>query len=214
MTKVYCISGMGCDHRVFKRLSVPGYEFVPLPWVPYEDSDSLVSYAKKMLVNIKEDNPIVLGLSLGGMLAVEIGKLIPTKKIILISSAKTKAELPDPGRLGRYIVRQRLIPPFCFALPNRFLMGLRGIVPFTERMDRASAVSGRFMQWALKAVMDWDNAVVPPNTVHLHGTMDIVIPGRNVKADHIIKHGQHLMVFNRAGEVNGILADILTDTRA
>lgn len=211
MTKVYCISGMGCDHRAFKRLSVDGYEFVPLPWVAYDDRDTLESYAGKMAVNIKESNPIILGLSFGGMLAVEIGKLIEVRHIILISSAKTKDELPEPGWLARYIVKKRVIPSFCFSIPNRLLMGLRGIVPLTERMNKYSAINGRFMQWALKVVMDWQNTTYPENISHIHGTLDIVIPGRNVKATHRVKAGQHLMVFINAKQVNGILSGILKE---
>ena len=202
---------MGCDHRIFRRLQVEGFEFVPLPWVANSDDDTLITYAAKMAVNIKDANPILLGLSFGGMLAVEIAKQINVKQVILVSSAKTSNELPEPGKFARYLVKKRLIPAFCFSLPNRFLMGLRGIVPFSEQTKEngPTAISGKFMQWALKAVMDWHNGSFTENVTHIHGTMDIVIPLRNVKADYVIKGGVHVMVHNRADEVSNILSGIL-----
>jgi alpha/beta superfamily hydrolase len=44
---------------------------------------------------IIEVNPILVGVSFGGMIAVEVAKLIETEKVILISSAKTKHEIPQ-----------------------------------------------------------------------------------------------------------------------
>jgi pimeloyl-ACP methyl ester carboxylesterase len=212
MQKIYCISGMGCDHRVFKRLQVPGYQLVAVPWVPYDEQDTLVSYAAKMAKGISDEGEIILlGLSFGGMLATEICKIRPVKQLILISSAKTYKELPEPGALGRYIVAHKLIPSFCFAIPNRLLMAMRGIVPLTEKLSANSftAINGRFMQWALKMVLEWHNTEVPANAAHIHGTMDVVIPGRNVQATHRIKNGIHLMVFSRAAEVSRMIAKVL-----
>lgn len=212
MKKVYCISGMGCDHRIFRRLQVAGYQFVPVPWLTYNDDDTLVSYAARMAATLPHDEELVLlGLSFGGMLATEIAKLRNVKQLILVSSAKVSDELPNPGPAGRYIVKQRLIPPFCFAIPNRLLMGLRGIVPFNERTSEHTAINGRFMQWALQVVLDWRNTGYPANTAHIHGSLDIVIPLRNVKATHVVKGGPHVMVYSRAQEVSAIIDNILNN---
>ena len=202
---------MGADHRVFSRLGVAGYEFVPLPWVAYDEQDTLVTYAQKIATNIKEDQPILLGLSFGGMLATEISKQLPVKQTILVSSAKTKTELPEPGRLGRYIVKQKLIPSFCFAIPNKVIMALRGTVPLWDKINTGgtNASNGAFMQWALKVIMDWPGGPVPANLTHIHGTADIIIPAKNVHADHWVKGGGHVMVFSRAKEVSEIIAGIL-----
>lgn len=206
---------MGCDHRVFKRLQVSGYELVALPWVPYDNNDTLETYAKKMAVNLTEKEPILLGLSFGGMLAVEIGKLAPVRQIILISSAKTRYELPEPGKLARYLVKNQLIPAFAFSLPNRFLMALRRIVPLGERTaaNGATAINGKFMRWALKAVMEWQNTATPQSVKHIHGTLDFVIPGSKVAADYTVKYGIHLMVFSRAREVSKIISSILAGNK-
>jgi len=50
-------------------------------------NESLAAYATKLLPQITEANPIVMGLSLGGMLALEVSKQIQTEKIISLSSA-------------------------------------------------------------------------------------------------------------------------------
>lgn len=212
MNKIYCISGMGCDHRVFKRLRIRGYELVPLPWVPYSDDDDLPAYAARMAAAIiNEKDVILLGLSFGGMLAVEISKLMALKKVILVSSAKTHNELPEPGKLARFIVRRRLIPPFFFSVPNRSLMAIRGIVPIRESISQNSftAINGKFMQWALKVIMDWRNTEYPECIAHIHGTMDVVILPGNVNATYKVKGGTHLLVYSKAREVGNIIEGIL-----
>jgi esterase/lipase len=55
--------------------------------VETKKNESLAAYATKLLPQITEANPIVMGLSLGGMLALEVSKQIQTEKIISLSSA-------------------------------------------------------------------------------------------------------------------------------
>lgn len=210
--KVYCISGMGADHRVFRRLKVDGVHFVALPWVAYDDADTLQSYAAKMAAQISNEPEVVLlGLSFGGMLATEISRIRPVKKLVLISSAKTGNELPEPGGLVRRLIRSRLIPSVLFGASSGLSLWLKGVNSFSDKLDthQRKVVSGRFMQWALKVIMDWPNTEHPANYAHIHGTMDVVIPMRSVAATHIIKGGGHLMVFRRPHEVSRILKEIL-----
>jgi len=49
------------------------------------------------------------------------------------------------------------------------------------------------------------------NLIHIHGSDDHLLPCRYVHADYIIQKGEHLMVMNRAQEVNRILAKVLTN---
>lgn len=210
--KVYCISGMGADHRVFRRLKVEGVEFVPLPWVPIKNEDDLSTYASRMAAQLPVDEvPVILGLSFGGMLATEIAKQRSVKLAIILSSAKTHSELPEPGKMARYIVRKRLIPPFLFAIPNRMIMTVHGVIKPWDKLStvQATAVSGRFMQTAINLILDWRNTTLPHNYVHVHGTADIVIPARNVNATHWVKGGGHVMVYTKAGQISNILKDIL-----
>ena len=59
---------------------------------------------------IHEANPLIFGLSLGGMIAVEIAKSIPSAKVIIISSAKTKNEIPFYWKAFKYMPVYKILP--------------------------------------------------------------------------------------------------------
>ena len=85
---------MGADKRVFTKLELKGYRQIHLDWLVPNNQESLTNYVKRLAVEIKDNNPIVIGLSFGGIVAIEIAKQITVKKVILISSAKQSHEIP------------------------------------------------------------------------------------------------------------------------
>ena len=216
MKRIYCISGTGADQRIFKKLVIPGYDLVSLPWVPYNQEDTLPSYARKMAMNIVDKNPILLGLSLGGMIAVEIGKFMPTRQIILVSSAKTCTELPDPGSWAKYLAVNQVLPAPLFSVSNNITLNLMGVISFKDKEEllpgSIASSDGGFIKWALKAVVEWKNTEIPAGVMHIHGTNDLVIPAKNVHPTHWVEGGGHLMIYTLANEVSKIISNILRGT--
>jgi surfactin synthase thioesterase subunit len=74
--RIYLISGLGADRRVFKKLVFPtDFELIYLDWITPEPAESLEAYAARLALNIDTSAPFYLiGLSFGGMLATEIAK--------------------------------------------------------------------------------------------------------------------------------------------
>jgi len=103
MKKVYFISGLGADKRVFSFLDLSFCVPVFIEWITPLKKESLESYALRLSKNIPEINPTIVGISFGGMLATEIAKANPDIKAIIISSNKTSAELPNLFRIGKYL---------------------------------------------------------------------------------------------------------------
>jgi len=211
MKKIYCISGLGADHRIFSQIKIDNYELVPVPWAPFRYDDSMASYALRLSGTIKEPNPVILGLSFGGMLTVEIGKIIPVKKIILVSSAKTSAELPLKGRFLATVTG--LLPCSIFSIPFPFILNRFGVENEAEAAlitDFIRTSDGNFMKWALRAILNWNNSIFPTNIIHIHGDADKLIPINNVKADYKLMGGGHIMVYNRALEISRIISAFLS----
>ena len=213
MRPIYCISGVGADERIFSNLSVSNYNIVPVKWPAFEKNDDIRSYAKKISEQIPGENPILLGLSFGGMLAVEIGKIRPAEKIFLISSAKTSAELPKISRLFNADKLLDMMPDFVFKSPGFANFRMIGAKNKEEEkvlatMLRSSAPG--FVKWALKAIVLWKNTTYPPNIIQLHGTADNIIPTKDVYPDYWVEGGTHIMVYNRASEVSRIIAHCLS----
>jgi len=205
MKKLYCISGLGADEKIFVKLKVSNAELVHIPWPEYDDYDELPCYAQKVSALIPDDDPIILGVSLGGMIGVEICKIRPVKKLILISSAKTKSEMPSYDGLFGKLIKSKVIPPFLYKTPNPVLYKKFGAETFDDEAMLnmiLKASDGRFMKWAMRAIALWQNDTYNEPVAHIHGCEDRMILAENVHAHEWIDDGGHMMIYNRAEEVS------------
>ena len=69
--------------------------------------------------------------------------------------------------------------------------------------------SPSFIKWAMGAVLKWDNTTIPPNVYHIHGDKDNVLPSKRIKDATIVKGGTHIMIFDKAKQVNKWLKPLL-----
>src|SRR5688572_22332577 len=95
MKKIFLLSGLGADKRVFDFLDLSEYSVHHVTWNKPLVGESMASYAERLLPQISENRPILIGVSFGGMIALEIAKLISVEKVILISSAKSSDAIPS-----------------------------------------------------------------------------------------------------------------------
>ena len=213
MKKIYCISGLGADHRLFGKLSIPGYELIPMPWLPFDTNDDMVSYASKMATLINDKAAIIIGLSFGGMLATEIAKTHPDYKAFLVSSAKIVSEIKiHGGAVSKWLIRSMIVPPSLLNIPSFTTLRYLGAITKEEKTLLSLFIrdsDGRFMKWALKAIATWKNKIIPPNVIHIHGTADKTIPSAGVHPDYWIEGGSHIMIYNRASDIGRIISDCL-----
>jgi pimeloyl-ACP methyl ester carboxylesterase len=215
MIKVYLIPGLGADSRLFKNIKLPaGYDVVLVDWLTPSETDTLIYYSQNLVnqYNIS-DNSIVIGVSLGGMISVEIAKQVKLDKVILISSIKTSSEAPWYFKFFRSL-------PVYKAIPGKLMTHLGFLVKpmfgamnpddlslFKSMLQNSSPV---FLKWAMRAALYWKNDVEFSNLYHIIGNKDLVFPYQNIKnPTAVIKGGTHIMVFDKAAEINVLLADIL-----
>jgi len=214
MPKVFLISGMGADERLFRNLDLSGYDAIPVTWIEPQLHDTLADYAAKLIqqFSIKAGDSVI-GVSLGGMMATEIAKQVELKYVILISSIKCRAEAP--WYYGVFIalpIYKWLSAEFIRSIGWWFkpVMGkMAGIHAdlFYSMLQNTSPV---FLKWSIGASLNWDNVVAPPNITHLIGDADKVFDYKRIKDAVVIKGGDHMMVFNRAKEISPIVRDILS----
>ena len=77
------------------------FEIILLEWFIPLDKESLEDYALRMTKNIKHENPVLIGVSFGGILVQEIAKLIKVRKTIIISSVKSNKEFPRRIKIAK-----------------------------------------------------------------------------------------------------------------
>jgi pimeloyl-ACP methyl ester carboxylesterase len=210
MKDIYLLSGLGADKRVFDFIDFSGFRVNHVDWIEPAGNESIESYAKRLLVQIKTNRPVLIGVSFGGMVAVEIAKLIETEKVIVISSATTKLDIPIYFRIVGQLRLSKLIPIRFLKTTNSLTYWFFGAE--TEKENELLRViieetDDRFLNWALDKIANWKNRTLPTNVVHIHGTNDKILPLR--KADFEVSNGGHLMVVNKAEEISGLIRKIL-----
>jgi hypothetical protein len=134
---------------------------------------------------------------------------MPVKKAILISSAKTENELPAINSMVSALLRWQVLPSFMFSVPNAYVCRLFGAKTKDEAIFLSSIIrnaDGAFVKWASRAIINWQNTVIPPSILHIHGTEDKVIPSGSVRPHHWVEGGTHLMIYNRAAEISAIIS--------
>ena len=217
MKQVYCISGFAADRRVFSGIDFRGHSVHFVDWIVPVPDESIEAYAARLRAAILHDAPVLLGLSFGGMMCIEIAKLIPTEKVIIVSSVKTRHELPRWMPVTGRLQLDRLLPLKSFELIKPiedYNLGLEGPEERTlveEYRDRLDPV---YANWAIPQILNWENEWVPGNIVHIHGKKDHIFPIRRIHADHVVEDGGHFMIMNRAASINPTLRRILDNGRA
>jgi pimeloyl-ACP methyl ester carboxylesterase len=207
----YFISGLGADERIFEKLVLPPSLIVKhLSWIEPLKNEKLAAYCYRLSqpINTTEDF-ILVGLSFGGIAAVELSKILHPKQVILISSIATKEELRPLFRFIRFTKIHRIIPPAFFKWYNPLLNWAFSVKTLREKELLHSFIksaSKHYLKWSVEQVLNWRNTLRPPALFHIHGTADRILPHRFTHADVKIKGGSHLMVHNRADEISQILS--------
>lgn len=206
MKTLYLIPGTGADHRFFSRLQLDVKTQV-IEWTEWDNAQTIREYAEVLSLQInKEESFGILGVSFGGMLAVEMSKFLNPEKLILVSSAKSCKELPSIVRLARRVGVHYFISTW-----------LIKIIPFAGKIFGVSKKDKRFfdkmindtpnghLKKTIRSILYWKNTVFPSNIIHVHGSQDKVIPVKNIKNPAVIKGGGHFMVYNMANEVGCVI---------
>lgn len=210
------ISGLGADKRFFKNIVLPqAFDKITVDVLVPLRSDTIPDYAKNLIdkygISVGD---VVMGDSLGGMIAVEIAKLIKLSKVILTSTIKTDSEAPLYFKILRKLPVYRMTP-------GKLVTRLAAVVkPVLDKVNAVDAnvlrsmlqnSSPEFLKWGAQAALNWKNDIIPDNLYHIIGDKDLVFPYQNIKEPTaIIKGGTHIMVFDKANEINQLLAEILT----
>jgi len=213
IVKVYFISGLAADARVFKNLRLPsGFEPVYLDWIQPLKDESLRAYALRLAEKIdRREKFVLIGLSMGGMIAVEIANHIPVELTIIIASIPFSNHLPYYFRVGARLYLHHIIPISLIknaAIAKRlFTTETKEDKELLKSIIRES--DPNFIKWALAAILKWNNGTAPQNFIHIHGSRDEILRIRFTRPTHTIPKAGHLMVMNRSQDINKILETVL-----
>ncbi|MDP4262258.1 MAG: alpha/beta hydrolase [Bacteroidota bacterium] len=205
---IYCISGLGADEKIFRNLQLGRYELKHIPWLRPHKKEKIDEYAGRMASAIRHDSPVLIGVSFGGMISIEIARQIPLKKLIIISSIKSTHELPQWMRVAGSLYLDKLMPIRPYKFTEKIGNDRLGVSTEEERdlvkgyREKTDPV---YLEWAVHQVLNWKNNWQPESIIHIHGDKDKIFPLRNLRVQHIIRGGTHLMLYNRAEEISKLI---------
>ena len=205
--------GMAASPKIFEYLKLPkNFEIHLLSWIPPLKDEPLTNYAKRMCKRVVHKNPILLGVSFGGILVQEMAKHIFVKKIIIISSIKAKEELPLPMIVAKRTNVHKLLPTkWIENIDNltifAFGKGIKKRVALYQRY--LSERNSEYLNWAINALVHWDQNKFSDKLIHIHGDSDTVFPVKNLINPFIKIKGGHAIIITESIWFNTELPSIL-----
>ena len=213
---VYFMPGLAACSSIFERIVLPESEFemVLLEWEMPLDNETLSEYAKRIAQKIVHPNPVLIGVSFGGILVQEIAKFIEARKVIIISSVKSNLEFPKAFKVAKTTKAYKLIPTNLLANVenlSKFSFGSKINQRLKLYEKYLSVRDKRYLDWAVEQVILWDRTVVDENVIHIHGDEDDVFPIKNIQNCIVLKGGTHIMILNKYKWFNENLPKIILE---
>lgn len=206
--------GMAAEPTIFNRIRLPEDQFQIhwLEWFIPEDNESLESYAKRMIAKIDHENIVLLGVSFGGVLVQEMSKFIKLRKLIVVSSVKSKHELPKKMKVAKFLKAYKYAP-------TQLLSNLDVLKKYAFNDTIAKRIElyktyiavndKRYLDWALKEMICWEQEVPHPDAIYINGDNDAVFPHSCGGNCIVIKGGTHIMIIFKSQWFNENLPKLI-----
>jgi pimeloyl-ACP methyl ester carboxylesterase len=207
--------GLAASSTIFEHLKLPDdtFELFYLEWFLPEDKESIEAYAFRMTQKIKHENPVLIGVSFGGILVQEMAMHIKTRKVIIISSVKSNLELPLRMKIAKSTKAYKIIP-------THLVSNIEALAKYTfgENVVRRRLKlyekylqmrDKKYLDWAIENVILWRRTKPDKNVIHIHGDADAVFPIRHIKNSIVIKGATHILVLMKYKWLNENLPKLI-----
>lgn len=213
---IYFMPGLAASSSIFERISLAedSFEMILLEWEIPLENESLKNYAKRISLKIDKKNPVLVGVSFGGILVQEIAMFIAVRKVIIISSVKSNIEFPMRMKLAKTTKAYKLIP-------TNLILNVENLAKFSfgDKVNQRLKLYEKFLSvrdknyldWAIEQVILWDRMVADPHVIHIHGDMDDVFPIKYIKDCIVVKGGTHIMILNKFKWLNENLPKLILE---
>lgn len=211
---VYMMPGMAANSAIFEHIRLPEDTFKVhyLEWLIPDRRETLKEYALRMNTFIKHDNPVLIGVSFGGVVVQEMSKYLNVQRLIIISSVKCRDELPNRMRFAAKTGIYRLIPTGLMDYVDHFeKIAIGDFAKKRARLYRQylSVNNKTYLDWAIEHMVLWECKKADEKVIHIHGDKDIIFPIEHIGKCIKVKGGTHIMIINRFRWFNRYLPEII-----
>lgn len=211
---VYFMPGLAASSLIFERIELPEkqFEIHLLDWELPLVNESLSAYAERMSKLISEPNPVLIGVSFGGVLVQEMAQFLKPKKVIIISSVKTNLEVPLRMKFAKSTKAYKLLPTSWLhnvELLAKYSFGnaiKRRLKLYEKYLSMREKV---YLDWAIEQMLLWNRTEVDKKVIHIHGTLDEVFPAKNINDYIAVAGGTHIMILSKFRWMNENLPKII-----
>ena len=211
---VYFMPGLAASSLIFERIELPEkqFEIHLLDWELPLINESLSAYAERMSKLITETNPVLIGVSFGGVLVQEMAQFLKPKKVIIISSVKTNLEVPLRMKFAKSTKAYKLLPTSWLhnvELLAKYSFGnaiKRRLKLYEKYLSMREKV---YLDWAIEQMLLWNRTEVDKKVIHIHGTLDEVFPAKNINDYIAVAGGTHIMILSKFRWMNENLPKII-----
>lgn len=208
---VYLIPGLGTDARLFSRMELGGYRTSVLEWPVYPAGITLAALALDMAAKVDAQRPHVLvGVSMGGMVAQELALLTAPQRVVLISSITGRSEMPPLLHLTRWTGLHHLITDATvrWSWPLRRHFGVQDKAIARLLSDMAVDQGGTRIRRGTHAIVHWPGSRWEGPLQRIHGDRDRVLP-MCFPVDQVVPGGTHPMVITHGPQVSDAVLRLL-----
>jgi len=208
--KIYQISGLGANEKVFKNLRMlPDFETVNIPWLQPEKDESLQHYTERMAEKINpNDDFLLMGVSFGGIIVKEMNRFLNPKFNFLISTIKGRSEMPDYMRFSSHTGLHKIVPAGFLTSDNFLSYSVFRKMYSTKLPDLKEFFEFRdhyYLKWSMDRIVNWQNNVEMKNFIHFHGNKDMIFPFSKIHDAVEIENGTHVMIMRRAKLISELI---------
>jgi pimeloyl-ACP methyl ester carboxylesterase len=214
---VYFMPGLAASPEIFERinLSEVDFEMFFLEWILPLNQESIENYAMRLSKQVTHNHPVLIGVSFGGIMVQEMAKHIKVKKLIIISSVKTAAELPLKLKFAKATKAYKMVPTgWIHFLENLTKLSLGPTINQRLKLYEKylSVRDKNYLDWSIENVIMWKQTVSDPMLIHIHGDVDEVFPIQYIQGCIVIKGGSHIMILNKFKWFNENLPKLILST--
>ena len=127
------------------------------------------------------------------------------KKVIIVSSVKSRHELPLMMQLSKKTKAYKF-------LPLNWIDDFESLVVFVFGPMVKKRISlyrkylsfrdENYLKWAIHEIVNWEQNKPDKNTIQIHGTHDLVFPSIYIKNAIFVDGGNHAMILRKAAWFN------------
>ena len=214
-THIYLMPGLAASSKIFEYLKLPTdkFEVHYLEWViPISVNETLESYAKRMAEFVKEENPVLLGVSFGGILVQEMSHFLDVQKLILVSTIKSSNELPNRLKIIHKTQLYKLFPSKSVSKFEEYAKYAFG--DFAKKRvklykEYLSVRDELYLNWAIENVLKWNQKEPLKNCIHIHGTDDHIFPIKYIQNCIPVENGSHEMIIFKAKTISKLIDEAI-----